>query len=167
MVSRHLGVRISRANVESRRLAEAAVHDLGIATGTTWSTVIARIEERYRKPIVVAAADDDELADLSGLWIDYPTHGYIAYRAGDAPYYQWHSFAHELGHVALDHDSCAVLEALDFEAVKRWGLGSDVRRMRARGLLDTPDEQAAEHFASALVRRMLQQHIGPEEMIFG
>lgn len=150
-----------------RRQAEAVVNGLAVLPGADWTSVVAKVESVYGKPIKLRSVDDGQLAQLSGLWIDTKAYGIVHYRAGDPTFYQAHSIAHELGHILMNHDDCNVLRSIDLSSVPEIGVEGEVQRARGRGLLRTPDEEIAEQIAYVLARRMLLQLPSPEEDVLG
>ncbi|MET4618747.1 hypothetical protein ABIE18_000170 [Arthrobacter sp. 2762] len=152
---------------EERALVEALVENLNLRVGATLDDVAGSIAAMQGKSISLEPVDDSALTTLTGLWIETADTNYVFFRSLDPVIYKIHSIFHEFGHILLEHHDCEVLRMVGDIPLGGTGLGGEIRRARARGLLVDSSERMAELVAYALTRRLLRVDSTPDEEVFG
>lgn len=140
---------------------------LALSPGMSLKDIIDSVVAIYGKPIVLQAVSDDRLRQLTGLFRDTPTRGYVSYRLSDPLSYQLHSICHELGHACFHHEDCDVLRDAEVDLTDGGTLGEMVLKAQGRGLTHNRAEVVAEEFAHQLMTRLLGTDLGGEEGVFG
>ncbi|MEW5093670.1 hypothetical protein [Clavibacter michiganensis] len=145
----------------------AMIERLALEPGMSIKEIVERVAVIYRKPIVLRAVSDDRLRQLTGLFVDTPSRGYVSFRLTDPLSYQLHCISHELGHACFRHEDCDVLRGSDIDLTDGGTLGEKVIGARARGLTRNRSELVAEEFAYRLMTHLLGADLEPEEGVFG
>lgn len=140
---------------------------LDLSSGMSLKEIIDGVVGIYGKPIVLQAVSDDRLRQLTGLFRDTPSRGYVSYRLSDPLSYQLHSICHELGHACFHHEDCDVLRDAEVDLTDGGTLGEMVLKARGRGLTYNRAEVVAEEFAHQLMTRLLGTDLRGEEGVFG
>jgi hypothetical protein len=145
----------------------AMIDRLALEQGMSIKEVVDKVAEIYRKPIVLHAVSDDRLRQLTGLFRDTPSRGYVSFRLSDPLSYQLHCICHELGHACFQHEDCDVLRGTDIDLTDGGTLGERVIAARGRGLTRSRSELVAEEFAYRLMTHLLGAELETEEDVFG
>lgn len=145
----------------------AMIDRLGLEPGMSLKGIVDRVAAVYRKPIVLQAVSDDRLRQLTGLFRDTPSRGYVSFRLTDPLSYQLHCICHELGHACFHHEDCDVLRGADIDLTDGGTLGEAVIKAQGRGLTRSRSEIVAEEFAYRLMTWLLGTDLQAEESVFG
>ncbi|WP_434181494.1 hypothetical protein RI685_16300 (plasmid) [Clavibacter michiganensis] len=140
---------------------------LALEPGMSITEVVDSVSAIYRKPIVLHAVSDTRLRQLTGLFRDTPSRGYVSFRLSDPLSYQLHCICHELGHAAFQHENCDVLRGTGIDLTDGGTLGERVIGARGRGLTRSVSERVAEEFAYRLMTHLLGSGRQTEEDVFG
>ncbi len=140
---------------------------LDLEPGMSIKEVVDSVSAIYRKPIVLHAVSDNRLRQLTGLFRDTPTRGYVSFRLSDPLSYQLHCICHALGHAAFQHEDCEVLRGTGIDLTDGGTLGERVIGARGRGLTRSVSELVAEEFAYRLMTHLLGAELEAEEDVFG
>lgn len=145
----------------------AMIDRLTLEPGMSLKDIVERVAEIYRKPIVLQAVSDDRLRQLTGLFRDTPSRGYVSFRQSDPLSYQLHCICHELGHACFNHEDCDVLRGTSMDLTDGGTLGERVIKARGRGITRSRSEVIAEEFAYRLMTWLLGTDLQAEESVFG
>lgn len=117
----------SRDPETEKKLASLELHP-----GSSWGTLVQRVELRVGNPIHVRGIADSAIP--SGLMIQDSDGAYwVYYRLGDPPLYQQHACFHELAHILFGHCGCTILSGVSPDTIDRIGVGGAMK-LRARSL---------------------------------
>lgn len=153
--------------IDVAAVVSAMIDRLSLEPGMSIKEVVDSVSAVYRKPIVLHAVSDDRLRQLTGLFRDTPSRGYVSFRLSDPLSYQLHCICHELGHAAFQHEDCDVLRGADIDLTDGGTLGEQVINARGRGLTRSVSELVAEEFAYRLMTHLLGAELETEEDVFG
>ncbi|MEO7016631.1 MAG: hypothetical protein ABI130_14515 [Leifsonia sp.] len=117
----------------------------------TIEDLIAAVEKKCNKPILLNSLDEAEWGALTAFLEETEDEISIYYRIQDTPQYRLQCICHELGHLVMGTE-CALM--VDEAVAAQVEVSDRAIRVHARDLRDTPEERAAEEFAFGSLRHL-------------
>lgn len=138
------------------RRCQAAVASLGIHCPSDLNSVLAAVEKRRGRPLVLTAATMGPACN--GMWIATETTDYIVYEQDTTPDNQLRIIGHEIGHMVLGHQGTPLASSdvgrLFFPNLDPAMVATSLARSASSAVYSPTEELEAETFASLLLSQL-------------
>jgi hypothetical protein len=135
---------------------QAAIRSLGIRRPSDLNSLLAAVENRRGRRLVLTAAAMAPACD--GMWIATETTDYIVYEQDTTSGNQLRIISHEIGHMVLDHQGMPLASSdvarLFFPNLDPAMVATSLARSVSSAVYSPTEELEAEIFASLLVSQL-------------